>query len=236
MENKKSIKSNGQKAIVDIKKYIISENMQQGDKLPNEFKLAEICGVSRGTIREAIRYLVSEGFLEVIHGSGTYVKNLNPIKYNDDPMGFKDGNNMLLKAIEFFEVRLIVEPESAAKAAENATEEECNELIDIYNEFKKCVESGESYLELDIKFHKQIAKCTHNSVMGNLIDIICNGIPVFIKVTENKYAKDTITFHYRICNAIVNGDPIEARCSMIEHLNINRRGILEKLNLYKEFK
>lgn len=232
MENKKIIKSNGQKAIIEIKKYILNQSMQEGDKLPNEFKLAEICGVSRGTIREAIRYLVSEGFLEVKHGSGTYVKNLNPSKFNDDPMGFKEGSNILLKAVEFFEVRLIVEPESAAKAAENATKEECEQLKNICKKFKECVELGKSHIDIDIEFHKQIAKCTHNSVMENLIDIICDGIPVFVKVTENKYAKNTIKLHDRICAAIVNGDPIEAKCSMIEHINVNRRGILEKLKMY----
>ena len=57
-----------------IREYIESNGMKTGDKLPNEFQLAEICGVGRSTIREAIKLLVFSGKVEVIRGSGTYIK------------------------------------------------------------------------------------------------------------------------------------------------------------------
>lgn len=56
-----------------IREYIESNGMKTGDKLPNEFQLAEICGVGRSTIREAIKLLVFSGKVEVIRGSGTYI-------------------------------------------------------------------------------------------------------------------------------------------------------------------
>ena len=61
-----------------IREYIESNGMKTGDKLPNEFQLAEICGVGRSTIREAIKLLVFSGKVEVIRGSGTYIKKDHP--------------------------------------------------------------------------------------------------------------------------------------------------------------
>lgn len=59
--------------------YIIRLPMKSGDKLPNEFKLAEMFGVGRSTVREAVKLLVSRNVLETRRGSGTYVKDLVPV-------------------------------------------------------------------------------------------------------------------------------------------------------------
>ena len=65
--------------------YILDERLAVGAKLPNEYELADRFGVSRGTIREAVKLLVSRGVLRVKHGSGTYVASLMPLKA--DPLG-----------------------------------------------------------------------------------------------------------------------------------------------------
>ena len=59
--------------------YITKLPMKAGDKLPNEFKLAEMFGVGRSTVREAVKLLVSRNVLETRRGSGTYVKDLVPM-------------------------------------------------------------------------------------------------------------------------------------------------------------
>ena len=65
--------------------YILDGHLAVGAKLPNEYELADRFGVSRGTIREAVKLLVSRGVLRVKHGSGTYVASLMPLKA--DPLG-----------------------------------------------------------------------------------------------------------------------------------------------------
>ena len=57
-----------------IANLITDRALHAGDKLPNEFQLAEICEVGRSTIREAVKLLVFSGKVEVIRGSGTYIK------------------------------------------------------------------------------------------------------------------------------------------------------------------
>ena len=75
-----------------MKGYIEGNGLKVGDKLPNEFQLAEICGVGRSTVREAIKLLVFSGKVEVIRGSGTYIKKEKAPQEvtmaNDDPLGF----------------------------------------------------------------------------------------------------------------------------------------------------
>ena len=69
----------------ELMKYILNSPVKIGEKIPNEFELAEKFGVGRSTIREAVKGLVSKGVLEVRRGSGTYV--VSTISVEDDPLG-----------------------------------------------------------------------------------------------------------------------------------------------------
>lgn len=69
----------------ELMNYIIGEPIEIGQKIPNEFELAEMFGVGRSTIRETVKALVSKGVLEVRRGSGTYVISINSVE--DDPIG-----------------------------------------------------------------------------------------------------------------------------------------------------
>lgn len=79
-----------------IRGYIEGNGLKVGDKLPNEFQLAEICGVGRSTVREAIKLLVFSGKVEVIRGSGTYIKKEKASQaspaVNDDPIGLQENS------------------------------------------------------------------------------------------------------------------------------------------------
>ena len=68
-----------------LMEYILNEPVAIGEKLPNEFELAEKFGVGRSTIREAVKSLVSKGVLEVRRGSGTYVVSTSSLE--EDPLG-----------------------------------------------------------------------------------------------------------------------------------------------------
>lgn len=98
-----------------------------GDKIPNEFELAEKFGTGRSTIREAVKSLSSKGVLEVRQGSGTFV--ISPSTVEDDPLRLARYNDKLQLALELFDVRLMIEPEIAAHAAVNVTDDDIKEII-----------------------------------------------------------------------------------------------------------
>ena len=103
--------------------------MKAGDKLPNEFKLAEMFGVGRSTVREAVKLLVSRNVLETRRGSGTYVKDLVPTDL--DPFNLRNVEDKVTLAMNLVDLRLILEPGIAELAAYNATDEEIEHLKDL---------------------------------------------------------------------------------------------------------
>ena len=94
-----------------LMRYILEEPVEVGQKIPNEFELAQRFGAGRSTIREAVKGLVSRGILEVRRGSGTYVISTNSIEA--DPLGFGRIEDKYKLALDLFEVRLMIEPEIA---------------------------------------------------------------------------------------------------------------------------
>ena len=117
--NKKLLASQVEDALMDD---ILNKPVPIGEKIPNEYELAEMYGVGRSTIRETVKSLVSKGILEVRQGSGTYVIGTDTLE--NDPLGFSKYEDKYKLALELFEVRLMLEPEIAALAAQKATEQD----------------------------------------------------------------------------------------------------------------
>ena len=175
-----------------IRGYIEGNGLKVGDKLPNEFQLAEICGVGRSTVREAIKLLVFSGKVEVIRGSGTYIKKEKAPQEvtmaNDDPLGFLENSeeNLFQTCLEFVDVRLMLEPEVAAMAATNADYADCQKLQMLQREVGQLVDQGKDHIAADIEYHKQLAACTHNQTLCNLMEIVVKGIPLFVKISNSR--------------------------------------------------
>lgn len=227
MENKKQsgklLTRTVEKKIINI----IKENkMQPGDKLKNEYELAELLDVSRGTIREAIKSLVSRNVLEVRQGAGTFVSNKNGIP--EDPLGLTfigDIKNNKSVAMDLLDIRLMLEPEIAAMAAVKGTAKQIKTMLAQCRVVEELIEKGEDYREADILFHKRIAECSGNRVMENLIPIINSSVSLTINLTEDVFRQNTYIEHRAVAEAIASGDSVGAKCAMIVHLNTNRRGI-----------
>lgn len=230
-----SISSNSlpEQAVECILEYIKDNKMSPGDKLPNEFQLAEICKVGRSTIREAIKMLAFKGQVELIRGVGTFVTE-QKTNMEDDPMGLQNTLNPYQTAIDYFEVRLIFEPEIAAIAATKATYMDCQKLVELQNKIECCINQKQNHLEFDIEFHSEIAKCCKNEVIYNLMQILVKGIPVFVDITKNSFANKTIEQHKAIVDAIVAGDAIGAKCAMVTHLDSNRKSIFNSITKEKK--
>lgn len=222
----KSLVENTSEKIV---KLIVENEVSVGQKLPNEYELSKQLGVSRNTIREAIRALVSRNIVEIRRGAGTFVSQ--KLGVADDPLGLtfiKDKEKVYLDLIQ---IRFILEPPIASLAAQNATEEEIEKLGQLCDDVEKLLLAGKDPVEKDIEFHTQIAKCSKNSVVPNLIPIINAAITVFTRIKENKIASRTIEAHREIFEAIKAHQCNDAQDAMILHLAYNRNKLRKTVQI-----
>ena len=156
--NKKLLASQVEDALMDD---ILNKPVPIGEKIPNEYELAEMYGVGRRTIRETVKSLVSKGILEVRQGSGTYVIGTDTLE--NDPLGFSKYEDKYKLALELFEVRLMLEPEIAALAAQKATEQDKEEIVRLCDEVENFYRAGKNHTKKDQAFHAAIAKASGNS-------------------------------------------------------------------------
>lgn len=209
--------------------YILQTPVQIGEKLPNEFELGQMFSVGRSTVREAVKSLATKGVLEVRRGDGTYVKS--HCSRADDPLGLSGREDKFETALELFEVRLMLEPELAARAADLATPEELEQLVALCNETERLYRSGADHIPKDIEFHTCIARCSKNRVVETLIPTLNTAVATFGSMTRRKLMQETIDTHRAITDAIVDGDAVGARCAMVMHLTYNRQMLMR---LWKE--
>ena len=188
-----------------------------GDKLPTEGELIDLFGVSRTAVREAIKALASIGILEIRHGVGTFVASPRPGLLRS----FRDNNSIISKAdlLEILEFRQIFEPETAALAAERASEKDLKEMERCVEALQKGVDDGIRPPE-DLGFHLALARATKNSA---LVDVSSLTIRFY---EQDIYLPDTLDVegHREIFKAIKAKDAEMARQAMCDHLaEIKRR-------------
>ena len=106
----------------------IEKKFNIGDKLPNENELANEMGVSRTTLREAVKFLIAHNVLEIRRGKGTFVADNKELT---EDYGFSELENLAMNGMYFFETRTMIEPTMANYAAQRATPEDIEELMEI---------------------------------------------------------------------------------------------------------
>lgn len=215
----------GEKIENQLMNYILEEPVNVGSKLPNEFDLAERFGVSRSTIREVVKSLCSKGILDVRRGSGTYVVSRNIPVY--DPLGISKKEDKYSLALDLCDVRLMLEPKIAAKAAVNATDEERILLREVCDEVEKLYMQDKNHIPKDTEFHTLLAKCSKNQVVESLIPIIQNSIAAFANITHETLKRETIETHRAIVQSVWDHDPDGAEYAMLMHLNYTRQQIMK---------
>lgn len=200
--------------------YIIKEELKEGDRLPSEAELARLLDISRTTLRESVKMLVSRNILEVRHGSGIFVSKNTGI--SDDPLGFlfiKDKAKLVEDLLEF---RMLIEPRIAGRAAMNAAPEQIERLAKLADEVEEKYARGESHTQADTAFHALLGEMSGNVVFPNLAPIIFRAINMFIDLTQAELRNETIDSHRAIVNAIRSRDSVAAEDAMVIHLIYNR--------------
>ena len=210
-----------------IKDLIDDGGLQSGDQLPPERDLAAAFNVSRHSVREAIRSLEKENVLESRAGSGTFVMLGNRQAVADYLAGAvleeKD------RLAEIFEIRVMLEPQVAAMAAENATRKDINKLADLYAR-QLTAESRQSLIKLDQDFHLALAKSTGNKALCGIIQ----GMNDLLSQTRlegtgnTDRTKKSLEWHGMIVQAIAAGDAGKAENAMREHLIHVRDIVLQR--------
>lgn len=206
-----------------IRSSIMTGEFNPGDKLPPERELAELFGVSRPSVREALNILAAAGMLESYQGGGTIVKSLLEIT-SGSPLS-KMIRHERERALDVIEVRKSIEAWTAWFAAERALPEDVRKLEKIVIEMTQNVAQNDPSLELDALFHITIAQATHNVVWLHLMQSIFSAMKEFqrgvwraVYLTEHDHAK-LFGQHRAIFYAIRDRQPDEARNAMLNHLD-----------------
>jgi DNA-binding FadR family transcriptional regulator len=189
---------------------IKAQKYAPGDKIPNEFELAEQLNVARSTIREAVKMLVSRNVLEIRRGKGTFLAE-NP-GFVEDPWGLDLVTDKFEAAQQLLELRLIVEPSIVTLAAVRATDEEIANIRHFCNLCEEDIRAGRSHEDNDIAFHLAVADSAHNPFAANVLkQTLTQSVSLFVEITENKLSDETIEAHALIAEGIEKHDAPLAR-------------------------
>lgn len=169
---------------------VVERSVAAGEKLPGELELSQSLGVSRATLREAIRELSARGVLEVRRGSGTFVSG-KVEELND--FGFSGLEQVRGQLQDLFELRAIFEPSAARLACRRASEEELAEIIRRGAEVERLIQTGQDRTQADLAFHAAIVRATHNEFMMRLLPVISQAVTTAITAGEKKEALESIT-------------------------------------------
>lgn len=198
---------------------ILSSNMKSGSRLPTERELSKMLGVNRATVSEAISLLEYRGLITRRQGSGTYVNSFNSTVLEESIERFCIYGDISLQEVALF--RCIVEPEIAALAAQNATEEDVKRLKELSDKIIAYHEESTSVI-YDSSFHHALAMATHHSLIAAIVlgihRTISNSIRAeFFGTARNPKAEN---HHRLIYEAVRDKDPVRARRIMRAHMKI----------------
>jgi DNA-binding FadR family transcriptional regulator len=217
-------------AIDKIRERIVSGAWGAGDRLPKESELAAELGISRNSLREAVRALSQLRVLEVRQGDGTYVSSLEPGLLLEST-GFISHLLLGETEIELYEVRRILEAAAASLAAGRIDAQEKADLGQCL-ERMRAAQGVEELVEADVAFHALIAKAAGNAVLTSLLASLSTRT-MRIRLWHGRAADDALgetrEEHRRIYEAIVSGDPELARAAATAHIASGERWLRGQL-------
>ncbi len=207
-------------AITKIKDMIISGELSAGDRLPPEKELSEKLGLSRSSLREAVKALEIIRVLDVRRGDGTYVTSLEP-KLLTEAMTFIVDLHQDESILELFEVRRMLEPAAAATAARLITPQQIAALRATMDNIDELT-SVESLVEHDLVFHGLITAAANNSYLTSVLDSLSSSTVrarIWRGLTQERAVDRTLSEHAAIIDALERGDTELARSLVTVHIS-----------------
>lgn len=192
--------------------------LKPGDRLPPERELASRFGVSRASVREAMRLLDQKGLVVIRPGAGTFVTEdvVETIVQAFSSLLSETGDG----AGDVFEMRLLLEPHVASLAAQRATGADMSRLRRILEEQGADIESGGTGVAYDTAFHFAIANATNNSALVAVTHAISG---ILSQSREDSLmspdrSEKSLHSHLQILTAIESRDPEATRDAMHRHI------------------
>lgn len=215
----------------DILSAIADGRLNEGDRLPNERRLAAMCNASRPTVRDALLALELLGVVDVRPGSGAYVAGVSPHVHDLASLRFGTPPRELIEAREQ------IEPGVARLCATRLNEADIADLAHLIDrcqgEAQRAPEDvPESFLDLSLQFHSELAARCGNAILAKLTQqlvdaaahplwMIANGM--YVRTAESRAAQ--IAEHRRVLDALERRDAELAAACMAEHLEGLSRGV-----------
>ncbi|MFD1714188.1 FadR/GntR family transcriptional regulator [Amnibacterium flavum] len=206
-------------AIATIKAMIVSGELKPGDRLPPEKELSERLGLSRNSLREAVKSLEIIRVLDVRRGDGTYVTSLEP-RLLLEALAFVVDLHDDSSVLEIFEVRGVLEPFAAARAALVITEDQLRALSQSIASVDAAAPI-ESLVEHDLEFHRLISEAGGNAYLSSLIEGMSSATVrarIWRGITQDGATARTLSEHEAIVAALASGDPERAGAAVRSHV------------------
>jgi DNA-binding FadR family transcriptional regulator len=200
---------------------IVNGEIGTDDLPPTEQDICAEFGIAKTTAREVIGALASRGLVTVRHGRRMEIRavsewnHLDPLllELNHDPAGVRRTLG------DLHDLRMLLEPEMAARAALMATEEQLGRMGEALERMEELEDDPDAYLEVDVDFHSEIAAASGNVVLAFVLDSVRELLRVSRRVTNLINAMpETTTAHRRIYEALLAREPETARQAMRAHL------------------
>ncbi|WP_341977258.1 FadR family transcriptional regulator [Microbacterium sp. LTA6] len=206
-------------ALHGLRALIADGTLRPGDRLPSEGDLCEQLGVSRGSLREAIRMLAALGVLDTRHGSGSYVSELHAADLIT-VLSLTVGLLPMDGVLELIELRRALESHSAALAAARVNPQIIGELDALLGKIESSSDFDE-HSELDHAFHMTIAAMAGNDALTSLVDVLRSRSREFriadpVDAAQLKLHSDA--GHRAILRGLEARDPVAASAAAAAHV------------------
>jgi DNA-binding FadR family transcriptional regulator len=215
------------KAVDTLGQWVVNDVFTPDQPIPTEDELAELLGVSRATVRDAIKVLSGKGLVRTARRYGTRV--LPPDEWNlldRDVVSWHKSDHPRMRRIfaETTELRVIMEPAAAAIAAERATEAQIQTLLGAAYAMHPEKPDLHTLFEADCRFHVTLLDATGNQVMRQLRQIVLTMLRVSYEFGVSKPQNEPVSRqgHISVAEAIARRDPEGARRAMTRMLERNQ--------------
>jgi len=230
MEN--IVVSSSQRTYENLKKMITDGEIRVNEKFPNEFELCQKYDVGRSTIREAMRMLATNGYVEVKRGSGTYVISKTGNFSQTIGNWLRDNRD---KLHDYMDVRIAIEQLSLRLFIKRFREENLKKVEEAQKQFENAIEDDDTntIARFDEQFHSEIVRGTQNELLISINELLADSFTEYrlttFAVRENRAA--AIDGHRKILDAIRRRDTSEAVYSMKEHLNTSVENAVRQVTI-----
>lgn len=212
-----------------LRNLILDGELGPGRSLPAERELVSQSGLSRTTVRESLRILEVEGLVEIRPGrkGGTVVRLPEPETVTRSLDIFIRGRRLRLDSL--LEVRVAVEPVTAALAARRRSDGDMDDLERLDARLEEAFDDVKAFLVANVHWHVAIARMSHNDLLAAFMEAIASGVMAGTDIAgfnSDAVRRGALRAHRRIQGAIRDRDPSAAQRRMARHLHAYERALM----------